>query len=197
MMFSRHANEHPHLVRMSALVILIANVMVMLRLAVIAGLLAPALLPSIATVFICGIAPGILMAAHGWKILQTAGELPVPEVKNPTELKTALTFGALYALILLAAAWLQDIAGSSGLYIVALASGLTDADASVLSTLRMFNLERIGGQDAVIAATLALLANLVFKIGLLISIGGKPLARHALPGLLSIGCGMVGGLFLV
>ena len=197
MMFSRHANEHPHLVRMSALVILIANVMVMLRLAVIAGLLAPSLLPSIATVFVCGIAPGVLMAAHGWKILQTAGELPVPEVKNPTELKTALTFGALYALILLAAAWLQDIAGSSGLYIVALASGLTDADASVLSTLRMFNLERIGGQDAVIAATLALLANLVFKIGLLISIGGKPLARYALPGLLSIGCGMVGGLFLV
>ena len=48
-----------------------------------------------------------------------------------------------------------------------------------------------------IAATLALLANLVFKIGLLVSIGGKPLARYALPGLLAIGCGMVGGLFLI
>ena len=197
MMFSRHANEHAHLVRMSALVILIANVMVMIRLGVIAGLLAPALLPAIATVFACGIAPGVLMAAHGWKILRASGELPVPEIKNPTELKTALTFGALYALILLAAAWLQDIAGSSGLYAVALASGLTDADASVLSTLRMFNLERIVGHDAVIAVTLALIANLIFKIGLLVSIGGKPLARHALPGLLAIGGGMVGGLFLV
>ncbi|WP_415033499.1 MgtC/SapB family protein [Azonexus sp.] len=197
MMFSRHAKEHAHLVRMSSLVILIANVMVMIRLGVIAGLLAPALLQPIAIVFACGIAPGVLMAGYGWKVLRASGELPVPEIKNPTELKTALTFGVLYALILLAAAWLQDIAGSSGLFAVAVASGLSDADASVLSTLRMFNMERIIGEDAVIAVALALIANLVFKIGLLISIGGKALARRALPGLLAIGGGMVGGLFLV
>jgi uncharacterized membrane protein (DUF4010 family) len=98
--------------------------------------------------------------------------------------------------VLLAAAWLQDIAGNSGLYIVAVVSGLTDADASVLSTLRMFNLDRIVLEDAIIAVTLALLANLVFKIGLLMSIGGKPLARQALPGLLMIGAGMGLGLVI-
>jgi uncharacterized membrane protein (DUF4010 family) len=99
--------------------------------------------------------------------------------------------------VLLASAWLQDIAGDKGLFIVALASGLTDADASVLSTLRLFNLETIPGHQAVIAVTLALLANLVFKIGLVISIGGGKLARHALPGLLAIGGGMACGLLLV
>ena len=197
MMFSRHARDHNHLIRMSAIVILIANVMVMLRLGLISSVVAPNLLAQIAVVFACGIIPGVLMALYGWKVLNAGGELPMPEVKNPTELKTAISFGLLYALVLLASAWLQDVAGNSGLYIVALASGLTDADASVLSTLRMFNLEKISHGQAVIAITLALLANLVFKIGLVISIGGHKLARHALPGLLAIGAGMAGGLLLV
>jgi uncharacterized membrane protein (DUF4010 family) len=197
MMFSRHARELGHLVRMAAIVILIANVMVMIRLGLVSSVVAPALITQIAIVFACGIVPGVVMSLYGWKILNAAGELPMPEVKNPTELRTAISFGLLYAVVLLASAWLQDIAGNKGLYIVALASGLTDADASVLSTLRMFNLEKISSGEAVIAVTLALMANLAFKIGLVITIGGGKLARHALPGLLAIGAGLATGLLLV
>ena len=197
MMFSRHANSHADLVRMSALVILIANVMVMIRLGLVSGVVAPQLIVPIATVFACGILPGVVMALYGWKILSAAGDLPMPEVKNPTELRTAISFGLLYGIVLLASAWLQDIAGNKGLYIVAIASGLTDADASVLSTLRLFNLELVSQGEAVIAVTLALGANLLFKIGLVISIGGGKLARHALPGLIAIGGGMAAGLLLV
>jgi len=196
MMFSRHARDHVKLVHMSAIVILIANVMVMIRIGLVSGLVAPNLVTPIAIVFACGIVPGVAMALYGWKTLNAAGELPMPDVKNPTELKTAISFGLLYALVLLASAWLQDIAGNSGLYIVALVSGLTDADASVLSTLRMFNLGKIAGSEAVIAVTLALMANLVFKISLVISIGGAKLARYALPGLCAIGTGMAAGLLL-
>jgi len=197
MMFSRHARNHSELLRMSAIVILIANVMVMVRLGIISSLVAPSLIAPVATVFACGIIPGVAMSIYGWKILSDAGELPMPEVKNPTELKTAVSFGLMYAAVVLAAAWLQDIAGNSGLYIVALVSGLTDADASVLSTLRMFNLDKVPQTEAVIAVTLALMANLIFKIGLVLSIGGPKLARHALPGLLAIGGGMAVGLMLV
>jgi uncharacterized membrane protein (DUF4010 family) len=197
MMFSRHAKEHADLVRMSAIVILIANVMVMIRLGIVSSLVAPALLTPVAIVFGCGIVPGVIMALWSWKALAEAGELPMPEVKNPTELRTAVSFGLIYAVVLLAAAWLQDVAGNSGLYIVALVSGLTDADASVLSTLRMYNLDKVPQDEAVIAVTLALIANLIFKIGLVLSIGGRRLARDALPGLFAIGCGMAGGLLLV
>ncbi|HSG23561.1 MAG TPA: MgtC/SapB family protein, partial [Azonexus sp.] len=197
LMFSRHARDHADLVRMAAIVILIANVMVMIRLGFVSSVVAPDLVAPIAIVFACGILPGVLMALYGWKALIEAGPLPMPEVKNPTELKTAISFGLLYAVVLLASAWLQDIAGNKGLYIIALASGITDADASVLSTLRLFNLEKIARGEAVIAVTLALMANLVFKIGLVLSIGGGRLARHALPGLLAIGGGMAGGLLLI
>ncbi len=197
LMFSRHAHEQGHLLRMAATVILIANVMVMIRLGLVSGMVAPALLTPVAIVFACGIVPGIGMALYGWKTLSAAGELPMPEVKNPTELRTAISFGLLYALVLLASAWLQDIAGNKGLYIVALASGLTDADASVLSTLRLFNLQKLSSSEAVIAVTLALIANLLFKIGLVLSIGGGKLARQALPGLLAIGSGLAAGLLLI
>jgi uncharacterized membrane protein (DUF4010 family) len=197
MMFSRHARDHAPLVRMAAIVILIANVMVMIRLGIISGIVAPNLIHPIGIVFACGIVPGVAMAIYSWRILSSAGELPMPEVKNPTELKTAISFALLYAVVLLASAWLQDIAGSSGLYIVALASGLTDADAAVLSSLRMFNLQKISGGEAVIAITLTLMANLIFKIGLVVSIGGAKLVRHALPGLLAIGAGLAAGLLLV
>jgi len=197
LMFSRHARDHSDLVRMAAIVILIANVMVMIRLGFVSSVVAPALVAPIAIVFACGIVPGVLMALYGWRVLSAGGELPMPEVKNPTELKTAISFGLLYAVVLLASAWLQDIAGNKGLYIIALASGLTDADASVLSTLRLFNLEKIARGEAVIAVTLALMANLIFKIGLVLSIGGSRLARHALPGLIAIGGGMAGGLLLI
>lgn len=197
LMFSRHARDHADLVRMAAIVILIANVMVMIRLGFVSSVVAPNLVLPIAIVFACGIVPGVAMALYGWKILNAAGNLPMPEVKNPTELRTAISFGLLYAVVLLASAWLQDIAGNKGLYIVALASGLTDADASVLSTLRMFNLGKIPDSQAVTAVTLALMANLIFKIGVVVSIGGGKLARHALPGLIAIGGGMAAGLLFV
>ena len=197
MMFSRHARDHAHLVRMSAIVILIANIMVMIRIGIVAGIVAPTLILPVATVFACGIVPGLALTLYSWRTLVAAGDLPMPEVKNPTELKTAVSFGLLYAVVLLASAWLQDIAGNSGVFIVAMVSGLTDADASVLSSLRMFNLQKLAGDGAVIAVTLALMANLVFKIGLVLSIGGTNLARHALPGLLAIGGGMAAGLLLV
>ncbi len=197
MMFSRHARDHADLIHMSAIVILIANVMVMIRLWLVASVVAPSLATPIAIVFACGIVPGVAMALYRWKVLSDGGPLPMPEVKNPTEMRTAVSFGLLYAVVLLASAWLQDIAGSSGLYIVALVSGLTDADASVLSTLRLFNLDKVVSGDAVIGVTLALLANLVFKIGLVVSIGGARLARAALPGLFAIGGGMAAGLMII
>lgn len=190
MMFSRHAASNASLVPLSAVVILIANVMVMIRLGVVAVLVAPVLLQPILFIFMAGIVPGLLTIAYRWRTLTNAGELPLPVVTNPTELKTALSFGLLYALVLLSSAWLQDQVGQSGLFAVALASGLTDADASALSVLRLFAIERVGMEDAVIAVTLALLANLLFKIGLVLGIGGKALSRDALPGLLLIGIGL-------
>jgi uncharacterized protein DUF4010 len=44
----------------------------------------------------------------------------MPEQKSPAELKAALVFGALYALVLLAVAAAKQHFGSAGLYVVAI-----------------------------------------------------------------------------
>jgi uncharacterized membrane protein (DUF4010 family) len=197
MVFARNTRDNAKLTATATLVILIANLVVTLRLGIVAVVLAPTLFVPLASVLGIGLLLGLVVALFHWRTLTAAGDLPLPEVKNPTEIRTALSFGLLYGIVLLLAAWLQDIAGSQGLYLVALASGLTDVDAITLSTLRLFNQQTLVATPAVTAIALAVLSNLVFKSGLVIAIGGKVLARQVLPGLVAIGVGFVAGIGLL
>ncbi len=197
MVFARNARDDASLTATATLVILIANLVVILRIGIIAVVLAPTLLLPLAGVLGAGLLSGLLVAAIKWRTLTAAGELPLPEVKNPTEIRTALTFGLLYGIVLLLSAWLQNIAGSQGLDLIAFVSGFTDIDAIALSTLRLFNQNTLTSDPTVIAIGLAALSNLIFKSGLVVSIGGKDLARRALPGLAAIGVGFIFGIILL
>ncbi|HLA36737.1 MAG TPA: DUF4010 domain-containing protein, partial [Rhodocyclaceae bacterium] len=196
MIFARHARAHLNLDRTAMVVILIANIVVMVRLGLVSFVVAPAVIVPLSIVLGSGILLGFIATIWGWRQLDRNETLPMPEVSNPTEIKTALTFGALYAVILVLSSWLQDIAGNSGLYLVALASGLTDVDAIVLSSLRLFGLAKLSAAETVTAIALATLANLTFKTGLVIAIGGASLSRRTLPGLAAIAIGLIGGLWL-
>jgi uncharacterized membrane protein (DUF4010 family) len=195
--FSRHARAHAALVRAAMVVIMIASLMVLARLTVIAAVVAPAILEPLAKVFSGGLILGLAVTAFGWRRLETQGELPMPEVRNPTEIRTALGFGALYAIVLLCAAWLSDVAGPRGMYAVALASGLTDVDAITLSSLRLFSLDKLTAGQAVTSIALAVLSNLVFKAGLVVTLGGWLLARRTLPAMAAVAAGIGLGLLLV
>ena len=61
----------------------------------------------------------------------------MPEQKNPTQMKSALIFGAMYVGVLFALAAAKHFIGGSGLYLVAGLSGFTEMDAITLSTARM------------------------------------------------------------
>ena len=100
-------------------------------------------------------------------------------------------FGLMYAVVLLAAAWLSDWLGTRGLYAVALASGLTDVDAITLSSLRLFNLDRLPAAAVVNVIVLATLANLFFKSVLALVVGGHRMARHAAAGMGAVGLGLI------
>ncbi len=197
LVFARNARQDEDLVRLGAVVILLANLTVLPRVVVEAFAVAPDLAIPIASVFAGGLVLGLGAMVLGWRSMTRRDELPMPEVTNPTEMRTALSFGLLYAAVLFLAAWLQEAAGSKGLFALALASGLTDVDAITLSTLRLYNLQKVTQHHAVVAIALANLANLGFKAGLVITLGGGPLARRTLPGLLAVGLGIVLGLAVV
>lgn len=194
MAFARHARGQADLAGSAAVVVLLANLMVMLRLGVLMLFVAPRLAPSLAPLLGLGLLGGLAATAWSWRSLRPQQDLPMPEVANPTELRTALGFGLVYAIVLVCSAWLADVAGSRGLYIVSLISGLTDVDAIALSSLRLFDIDKLDAHQAVTSIGLAMLANLAFKSGLVVAIGGGALARRAMPGLVAIGLGLIVGL---
>lgn len=181
---------------LAVVVILIANLVVLVRLGVISAMVAPEVLPKLLPVLATGFLMGDIVAFYWWRRMRQADQLPLPEIKNPTELKTAFSFAALYAVVLLGAAWLSDMAGSRGLYLLAFVSGLTDVDAISLSTLRLFHQGRLVADQVVTAIVIAYLSNLVFKFGLLGVVGGAPLMRRTALGLGVVAVGMIGGRLL-
>ena len=190
--FSRHARQKTALVPVAGVIVLLASLVVMVRIGFVASLIAPPLIAPLARVLGSGLLLGLLATLWVWQQHRNGSEvLPMPEINNPTEIKTALTFGTLYALILVLSAWLKDIAGNQGLYLLALISGLADVDAITLSALRLFGAAQLSTDQAVTTITLALLSNLVFKSGLIVVLGGSALARRTLFGMLAVAIGLI------
>jgi uncharacterized membrane protein (DUF4010 family) len=196
LVYARHARSHPGILRLAAVVIVLANIVVLIRLAVVAAAVAPPvfsqLLPILGAGFVLGAATLLAWrwrGADGW-------DSPVPDIKNPTELRTALTFALIYAVMLVVSAWINDVAGTSGLYAVALVSGLTDVDAITVSVLRLFNLGQLEAADAATAIVLAALANIGFKLGMVLVAGGAALFRRCSAAMAAVAAGLLVALLL-
>lgn len=112
----------------------------------------------------------LALMGHG----RDGGEMP--EQGNPTELRSALVFGGLYAVVLLAVAAAKEYFGDAGIYAAAGISGLTDMDAITLTTGRLAERGRLEPGTAWRAIVLASIANMVFKTGVVWSLGGLRLA---------------------
>ncbi len=188
MVYARHARD-PGMLPLAAVVILTANLVVPVRLSVLTGVVSPAILPLMLPVLGGALACGAAGTLYWWRQLNQQAELVVPEIRNPTEIRTALEFGLLFGAVLFCSAWLSDVAGSRGLYAVALVSGLTDVDAITLSTLRLYDLGKLVPLQAVSAIALALVSNMAFKLGLVFAVGGAALGRRCAPAMLAAAAG--------
>ena len=195
LLYARNSKNNQAMSNLASSVIVIAGLVVLLRLLVISAVVAYGTLPGLFPVLAGGFLFGLAVALYNWRKMTKATELNIPETTNPAELHTAIGFGLLYAAILFGSAWMQDIAGSRGLYAVALVSGLTDVDAITLSTLRLFNLGQLSEHQTVTAIALAFLSNIAFKFGMVVFIGGWKLARLVTTGFGAMACGVLLGLF--
>ena len=160
--YARRAKTAPAAHALALSVILIASAVSYFRVLIEVSIFAPsnlrALLPPLATAF--GWAS--IIAAAAFLFFHQDHE-PMPAPANPAELKSAIIFGVIYAVITLAAALIKERFGANALYGVALISGLTDMDAITLSLARMVEsrqLEADIGWRIILAASLA---NFVFK----------------------------------
>ena len=172
--YARRSRESPDLARLAALVVMIASTVVygrvLVEIAAVAGGRLLDLAPPLAAMLgVCA-----LVSGAAW-LLGRGGEGDLPKQENPAELKAALIFGALYAVVLLAVAFARDRFGTAGLYTVAAISGLTDVDAITLSTSRLVQGGRLEPGTGWRAILLASMSNLGFKAGIVAALGSKAL----------------------
>ncbi|MBM9514048.1 MgtC/SapB family protein [Desulfogranum marinum] len=176
---SRHARANPTFSMTGALVIALASAIALVRMALLIGVIYLPLLEELVvplgTMFIGGLVPALWI----WHRLGNK-EVPVPETKNPAELKQAVLFGMLYAIILVAVSGGKDFFGEKGVYIVALLSGLTDVDAITLSNSRLAGQEVLALSQAGISLLIAFVANLAFKLALVGFIGTMKMTWYVL-----------------
>ena len=197
LVYARHGREHESLRSTAVTVIVLANLMLLVRLAILTAFISPASLRTLLPVLGGGLLLGLAGLVYGNAWRAPDGVSPMPDIKNPTEIRTALTFAAVYAVVLLLAAWLSDIAGTAGLYAIALISGLTDVDAITLSSLRLFNIGNLASGQVAIAVVLAIIANTVFKLGLVLVVGGRPLFGRCAGNMAAVAIGLIVALLLI
>ena len=191
--YARRTRAAPDDVRLAAVVIVIASSVVFVRVLTEIAVAAPAHFWLLAPPL------GVML---GWMALLSAGlylfgsgppgEQPVQH--NPAELPTALVFGGLYALVLLAIAAAKDFFGDTGLYGVAILSGLHDVDAITLSTARLVEQGQIETGVGWRAILTACLANQVIKTSLVAVLGHR---RLMLTTALLFAAAFAGGVFLL
>ncbi|HEU4922213.1 MAG TPA: DUF4010 domain-containing protein, partial [Burkholderiales bacterium] len=187
-LYARRSRESPAMERLAFAVVPLANLVPLARIAVLAALVAPALLAGLAPLLGAALAAGLGVAAFFLRGVER-GDAPVPESTNPAEMGTALRFGVVYAIVLLAAAWLADVAGHRGLYAAALATGTVDIDPIVLSTLNLFNSADLPARAAAATIALAYLANVAFKLGILVWFNRRLAWRALWPLAATVGAG--------
>jgi uncharacterized membrane protein (DUF4010 family) len=167
----------------SRIVIVLANCAMLVRVWLIVLIIAPVAAGAAALVLV----PALALAAIPVAVRRPAdglAESAAHDYRNPANLLTSLVFGAGYATMLLASAWLSENFGSRGIYGLALVSGLTDVDAITLSSLRLFSVGSLELAATILAIALAVGANLVMKATLVAVFGGTSLRRSGSPSLL-------------
>jgi uncharacterized membrane protein (DUF4010 family) len=137
--YARQARNQPQLACAASVVVMIASAVVFVRVIVLstmgsADFFTLAAIP-FAIMAVVSLAPALI--AWSW-VRRDPAELAGQ--RNPAQLRSALMFGAIYVIVLLAVAATKDAVaewGNQPLYLTAALAGLTDVDAITLSTAHL------------------------------------------------------------
>ena len=176
---SRRAKDEPSIVPSCALAIAAANAMMVARVAVIVGFLAPPLLPSVLVPLVAMLVTGIVGTLPLVKSAREAHARASFSVENPFELKSAVVLGLLFTAVVVVVHAIRATLGDTALVLAGFAAGLTDVDAIVVSTTALVN---DGLATGVAAATVlaAVASNTAMKTGITFATGGREIGMRML-----------------
>ena len=193
--FARKSRDNKTLTGMAAFVITTASAISLVRVMLETGVVIPEKLSLIILpLLITFLLMAIICAGMYYFARKQPQEEAFLEHGNPAQLKSALIFGLLYGIILLAVAFAKKEFGNNALYPVAIISGLTDMDAITLSLSQLMKSARLSTDTGWRLILLASISNLCFKGVMAGILGGRRLFRWLA---VSFGISIVAGLLLI
>lgn len=189
--FSRLYKKQPAMDSMLAAGILMACATMFPRILLVAGLINPALLPVLLTPMAVMSLLTFFFAALIWREKETNKATPnLSTLINPLELKSALFFGALLVLVLLLGKAAVHYYGETGVYLLALLSGIADVDPINLTLSKMSRTD-LPVNVAVLGIVIAASTNTLIKAGLAVVVGGRKMfLQVVLPLLITASAGL-------
>ncbi|MFA7238322.1 MAG: MgtC/SapB family protein [Phycisphaeraceae bacterium] len=158
---------------LGAVVIMLATAVVNVRVLVLMGVVSREMLMAAWGPVMVILGVMLLVCAAGYGLMKPGETTDNPLHGNPAQLKMAMLFASMYAMVLLAVAFAKEHLGNQGLYAVGAISGLTDLDAITLSLANMVSRGQVDPATAWRVVVVATMANLAFKAGIAGLIGGR------------------------
>jgi len=176
--YSRRTKNKSRNVPSATLIVLIASAIVFVRVAVEIALVAPSVLLKIAPQLVAMSALTSVAAGLYYVFFFRSDDPGISEQAEPSNLKAAVIFGLLYAVVLFAVAAVKSRFGDTGLYWISIVSGLTEMDAITLSTSRLVQQGRIGIDTGWRMILIGSMSNMVFKGAIVLVAGDRKMIRH-------------------
>ena len=159
--------------------IALASIVMFVRVQLLALVLVPRTVPTLATAIAPAMVTGVVLALLAWRGQSAPSQSPA--IGNPPGFGAALGLAALVAALALAARWALATFGSSGIAVVLGLTGLSDVDAAVL-TLAGLPSDLLDDRTAGLVLAIPVLANTAVKAAMTVAIGwGQGGLRAASP----------------
>ena len=186
--FARRSTETPEANRLFAMAVILAGSIMFPRLILEVAVVNQILMRNIAVPLITMGVTGFLLAYWLYRVSREQSvEAATVNFDNPFSLKSAVTFGLVFALILMLTRLATTYLGNAWLPVVAIVSGLTDADAIAFSISALQQAGLVSLDWASFNLVLGAISNTFMKLFLVFSLGHRGLFRQLLVSFLVIG----------
>lgn len=180
--FAQRSHDAKKLARPFALAIILAWTIMFVRVLVEVAALNQALLLMLWKPICAALLVGAVYCFYLYRTQDLEKQEEPDSFKNPFELGPAITFGVLYAVILVVANAAKSQFGDAGVYVSSFASGLADVDAITLTMAELSREGSVAVPTATRAIVLAAVANTLVKGGIVLVMGSRALRPYILPG---------------
>lgn len=187
--FAGRSKEFPEIGKLAANAVILASAVSFPRILVEVLVVHPPLLRLLALPMIVMLVAGAGIAYGIWRTQDKEQESALDTdvgVSNPLRLQSALTFGALFTVVLILVRYASELFGRTGLYVASGLSGLTGVDSITLSASGLAADAQLTLEAAALAILTATLVNMLFKLALAAALGSDRLRRVVTPAFLLI-----------